>query len=382
MMREIHRNNYEAFLLDLAEGRLSAKEQQMLRDFLLLNPDCGGPAEGLESWVLSEEEIAFPDRDRLKKNIPAAGEEISNENFELLSIARLEGDLSPEQEKSHESLLGADDAKRQAWLAWKKTKLVPPRVEFPGKRALKKHQPISRRVLWVSVISAAAAIALLITLTKISPVFPGQTPLLESELREYVPEGGGVTDDPGMEAFAPVIPENEMLASEPVTLSIKKNPDPPELTGKDSGEKNAAGPFEKESILQTGPGDSVNLAGRERELQERIRIAVLDYPAPGIMDEGVYDRITPLALPAGSVHMTGLSIQQLSSIDLQQMFEDFTEENEISLWTIANSGIRGINRLTGADLSLLAQKDEDGDIAGIRFRSRLLSFSTRLQRED
>jgi len=381
---KINRNNYEAYLLDLLEGRLSGEEQQMVRDFLLLNPDCAGPVSDLEAWVLGQREVCFPDREKLKKTLPEADSELTDASFDLFSIARLENDLSPEQERVHEKMVTNDRMKRREWNLWQRTKLAPPRVLFPGKKRLKKRKEISRPVIWMSVISAAAVIALLITLLKTDQGTinaPEPRPMKESALLESHPDKGVVGEDELQQETPVVIQESEKLANEPVTLSIKKNPDPPELTGLEAGKKHS-GRSTEGRLPQTESRDTITHTGSQSNLPERIRMAGLYHTNLHILDQGTYDRITPLQLPPGSIHMTSLSLAQLSSIDLQQLFEEFTRENEISIWSLANSGIKGINRITGADISFLAHKDEEGDVSGVQFRSRRFSLSTPLNREE
>ena len=118
---KIDRNNYEAYLLDMVEGRLTDEEQQMVRDFLLLNPDCMVPVGDLELTVLEGEEIFYPDRDKLKKSFPDADSELTEDHFDLFSIARLENDLTPLQEKAHQAMVTRDEMKMREWESWKHT---------------------------------------------------------------------------------------------------------------------------------------------------------------------------------------------------------------------------------------------------------------------
>ena len=69
---EINRDNYEAYLLDLIEGRLSADAQQKVRDFLFLNPDCSKRVDDIEWLVLGESKVIFPGKEQLKKEFPDA----------------------------------------------------------------------------------------------------------------------------------------------------------------------------------------------------------------------------------------------------------------------------------------------------------------------
>jgi hypothetical protein len=80
--------------------------------------------------------------------------------------------------------------------------------------------------------------------------------------------------------------------------------------------------------------------------------------------------------------MNGVSITMLAEMDLQEVVEVYTEEKDISIWTIANAGIKGINRITGSNIALLAARDDEGEISGFQLKSRRLSITRPLEREE
>jgi hypothetical protein len=84
---KINRDNYEAFLLDLMEGRLSADEERHLHDFLLLNPDRDTREPEMTAWTLEASPMSYPDREQLKKQMPSAFTPLTEQNFDLFSIA-------------------------------------------------------------------------------------------------------------------------------------------------------------------------------------------------------------------------------------------------------------------------------------------------------
>jgi hypothetical protein len=62
--------------------------------------------------------------------------------------------------------------------------------------------------------------------------------------------------------------------------------------------------------------------------------------------------------------------------------EAYAEEKNLSLFSIASAGIRGINRITGSDIELYAAKDDEGEISGFQFKSKRLNISTPLQKPE
>lgn len=363
---DINRNNYEAYLLDLLEGRLTAADQRKVSDFLLLNPDCAEGLTAIEPWILEKCKIPFPGREQLKKEFPNATSMLTETNFNLFSIARLEGDLTGRQEKDHESMVAKDGDKNREWMEWQKTKLTAAPIAFTGKDQLKKRRGLGSRVIWLSVVSSAAVITLLITLLRIDTVVT--EPALVEEVSTIQPAemNQSVFNEPVHKEPSPPITREEkvILADRPVSLSIKKNPDPPELTG-----------------IKRGAGEALEKADAvSKDTQPRpVRITSTLHSTTEFINSGRYDQIRPIEIAPASIHLSSLSFSQLAAMDLQELFDDYTEENDISIWNIANAGIRGINRITGADLSLLASRNEEGDVSGIRFKSRRFSLSTPIE---
>lgn len=364
---EITRNNYEAFLLDRLEGRLSPGQEEELREFLRMNPDC--PAGELKPGAhnLAPEKVLYPFRERLKKEIPLNREDLEETDFELFSIARLEGDLTPGQASRHEALVRSDREKMSTWEILQKTRLVARSVSFPGKEGLKRNRgiylrlrtTIRGRTLWTGLTAIAAAIALLFLLFR--PVAM-ETATEVARVEAETPVNGTASDiqsdiqDEEPSPELPVTIQRERQGSSPVTLSIKKKQDPPELTGAGRSGTSPAG-------------------------AQRLRVAALaGQPAP-LPGKELYDRIRPLELPPSRVRMSPLTLSRLTELDMEGIFESLTD-NELSFWTIANSGIEGINRIAGTDMTLLAHRDEEGEVSGIEFKSRIFSFTRPLDRGD
>jgi hypothetical protein len=113
-----------------------------------------------------------------------------------------------------------------------------------------------------------------------------------------------------------------------------------------------------------------------------IRIAQTMSPSSAMLSLSTSDRIEPLPVDPVSANLSSLSLSQIAELDRRKLFEDFTEENNISLLSVANAGIKGINRLTGSEISLLASRDEEGEISGFRLKSKRFSVTSPLSRQE
>lgn len=370
----INRDNYEAWLLDLIEGRLAPEQVQQVRDFLLLNPDCATDLEEIEPWVLEAEALTYSGKSGLKKELPHQDSVASGTNFDLFSIARMEGDLTDRQVEDHQRLIDGDSNRMKEWLGWEKTSLVATPVIFKGKGELKKHKKQKTRVLWISVASAAAAIFLFFAiftvdqgehiskeLVSLEQDLPSE-PALEQKITEKV--------EKPIKAVEKATQDVKELLKTPASgntdsgiFSIKKHQDPPELTGK---KRETVSTKAKEENLQPGP----------------LRIAMLEKGLLKTPHGASKDRIEPLDLPALTTFSEKSSFQQISEKGLRQSYLDFVEEKDISLLTIASAGIEGINFLAGSELSLNLSRDENGKVSGFRYRGDILSVDTPVKKAE
>ncbi len=366
---KINRHNYEAYLLDQLEGRLSVEDQKKLHDFLLLNPDCSGELSEMDLWILEPEKVHFQNSKLLRKEIPSHSTILENHNFDLFSIARMEGDLNSDQIMAHQTLVEADDHIAQEWMEWQRTILVPEPLVFEGKDQLRRRNGSGPRVIILSVISAAAAVAMLFVLFRTGPDLPLQEIVLQAPQEEV----------PQQALDVPAQSEAQIALVEPVENQMDQTTaDPPAQKLKNpvlfSIKKDHDRSLELESEINVVPQDDLQprvLASAANQLSRSSRAA-----------EAIPDQIEPLIVPPVPIHLSSLSIAQISEMGLQEMIEDYTEEKDFSLLKVANAGIKGINKLAGSDISLLASRDDEGDVSGYQLKGKRFSLTRPLARKD
>lgn len=354
---KINRHNYEAFLLDKLEGRLSVEEEQELENFLLLNPDCSSELSETEPWTLEAAKIPYQNTSLLKKELPDSTSVLEEHNFGLFSIARLEGDLDSEQIRAHQVMLEADDQKELQWQQWQQTRLEAEPVLFQRKDRLLQKKDSNYRMVWISVISAAAAIALLFVLFRAEPEQPQQ----ESYSQGASPEAEIQLE--GMEADPPVHQQKDPVRSnKPIHLT--------------------------ESVHTTEPINTSDPVSMPEEMhEESLKALPLAFSAQRFNNSSmargaVPDQIKALDIAPVPVHLSSLSLAQVSEIGVQEVIEEYVEEKDFSLWKVADAGIKGINKLAGSDISLLASRDEEGEVSGFQLKSKRFSLSRPIDREE
>jgi hypothetical protein len=351
---EINRHNYEAYLLDHLEGSLSVEDQQKLHKFLLLNPDCNRELSEMEPWILEGEKVCYKNSQLLKKEFPDHSTFLTDHNFDLFSIARKEGDLSDEQVEAHQNMVEADELNAQLWEQWQQTSLVPKPLIFEGKDKLRRSKKPSVRVITMGVISAAAAVALLFVLFNTAPDLSQPENNLQAAQEEVSPQ---VLD-------VPTQAEPQVAMVNPVenqTVQTTVDPQPQRVK-------------EFESEVAIVPED---------DLQPRVLAQATDQLSnPTVSLEVLPDKIEPLHVPPAPIHMSSLSVAQIFELGLQEVIEDYTEEKDFSLWKVAAAGIKGINKLAGSDISLMASRDDEGDVSGYQLKGKRFSLTRPLAREE
>lgn len=368
---DINRNNYEAFLLDLLEGRLSVAEERELKEFLKAHPEHVVDLPDLDLLNLEKVHLTFPDRDLLKKELPSTETPLSTNNFDLYSIARMEGDLSQQQVDEHRSAIRSDEWLLQEWNRWQMIRLVPEQIRFPGKNSLKRRKPFKARMVIMGVFSAAAALTLLLLLFKMNPADPSEE---DSRISSVV--SPSIQDMP--------VENQEVISAVPEQDAVEL---PEQETSTMLKQEALSAAVEQESSLrieepveeQTSPGD---LTEQQILAQRPLRIAGQLTSSQDLLGVRDQDRIKPLEYTPVSPNLTSYSVGQLAEMDRQTLIRDFAEEHNISLMSVANAGIKGINKLTGSEISLLASRDEEGEVSGFQFKSRRLSIRGPIGREE
>ena len=174
---KINRNNYEAFLIDYLDGTLDAVMVAELLLFLEDNPDISEEFEGLEDVSLESQNIPFEEKNYLKKTEIKTIAGIGENNFEDYFIAFYENDLSSKEVGNLENFLIANSQLQAEFDLHKKLLLHKDEsTVYQHKEKLKRKAAIG--IWWISGTGVAAAIVLLFALFNLTK--PSE-PILQQE---------------------------------------------------------------------------------------------------------------------------------------------------------------------------------------------------------
>jgi len=100
----INLENYEIYIIDYLDGKLSVLEVDNLLAFLDLHPSIKEDFYAIAHSTIKELDIpeTYPDKEKLKKNYIG---KINNQNITEYLILNLENELNPSQKKTLKTLL-------------------------------------------------------------------------------------------------------------------------------------------------------------------------------------------------------------------------------------------------------------------------------------
>lgn len=159
----INRNNYEIWLIDYLDGKLSPAEEEGLQLFLTANPDLKEEFDSFEFMPLEVVEITYEPKSTLKKKQIQAVGHINEDNYENYFIASSENDLGPADLDQLEGFIKKNPNLKQELDLFYRLKMKPDKgLIYTDKDGLKKQRKLP--AFWISAASAAAVALLLISI--------------------------------------------------------------------------------------------------------------------------------------------------------------------------------------------------------------------------
>lgn len=157
-MSGINQHNYEAYLLDAMEGRLSVEQQLELDTFMALHPELAIDLEDLAEMTFDPQQAVFPNKEILKKT---GADLVSGEQF----IGYIEQQLSQEEKLRVEAHCANDPSIAKELDLYKKTIAVADTsIVFEDKEQLKRRTKVILFNFRAASFAAAASVLVLLML--------------------------------------------------------------------------------------------------------------------------------------------------------------------------------------------------------------------------
>jgi len=137
-MMNINRKNYESYLVDYSEGKLSASQARQVESFLAENPDIKEVFEIFIGGEIESDDTSFSNKDLLK-SIPYDKTTAQSDFFQEQCIAKIENLLSADEQKQFKISLSNDPEKLKEYNLFSKTVLNAEHLIYNEKLTLKQN---------------------------------------------------------------------------------------------------------------------------------------------------------------------------------------------------------------------------------------------------
>jgi hypothetical protein len=350
---EISRHNYEQYFIDYLDGKLSEEQVGILMTFLEFNQDLKEELGGIEKMALAPDETTFAGKTGLLKSEYDLAEATILKDFDMYCISSMEHDITEQEEEIIQRIIRDDPDREETYMLYRSTRLLPDEsILYPGKARLKKRFII---VPYRIILPAAAAVAAMLVILQL---FNGSG----SESGNLI-----LTDQ------VPGNSQDELQTELPGAREIS----PPVTAPQDSGEKVSAeiSMVMSEIIagMQTSPVINSGLVADSANDREKIRMAK-------ISSKSIHQVEGPVSNPVGTG--PGHHAPQLSRllVDHNKSTDPSADDHRLSLWILADAGVRGLNSVSEDEYHLDREKDKNGNIRRFTLDTPIFGISAPLRK--
>jgi hypothetical protein len=360
----IDRSNYEVWFIDWLDGNLNSFQTIELYNFLDLNPDLKEEFIDLPNIPLTSPQNQYPFKNTLKRTV----DEISESQFEYLSAAYLENDLSDLQKSEVDEIIAKDPQKKRAFELINKIHLSPTTIKFNYKKQLLKRTP-AEKIFRLTVIglSSAAAVALIIS---IYVSLPKNLPdNFKNEAQVIIPDGN--LQSPATEKTADFI----------VTSGNKHNEDAKKSENKPMLNISFQTPATNTDLIENNLEDSELRISNETGVE---KIKVIQFS--GLSKSSVsYDlALSYIYIPDAEPDNERSKIGKYLAKTFREKFlkEKTPPDSPLKGYEIAEAGVTGINKIFGWEMALDKKSDQNGNLKSVYFSSRILKFNAPVKKSE
>ncbi len=352
---KISRQNYEQYFVDYLDGKLNDEQVGVLMSFLEFNPDLKEEFADIEKMCLTPDETKFSGKSNLLKSESDLSEADILKDFDMYCISSMENDIADEDEEILQGIIRDDPDRVDTYMLYRSTLLLPDEsIFYPGKAKLKKR---FINIPYRIILPAAAAVAALLIILQ---VFTGKGP-----------EVYNVT-----QTFQSPEPSNDNKEiSSPLTKVVQPPAETPSLTR----EEKSTGISPVNNGLTHGKGshmaDGSIIEAELNTNRETIQLA----------------RIASKSIPqlSGSIASSEeippayLTLRQTTKLPENGDSAEISGDNpKLSLWILADIGVRGLNSVSEDEYHLDREKDKNGKTRRITFDTPVFGISVPLRKPD
>lgn len=351
------RDNFELYVMDYLEGKLSDNDHELFLHFLKENPDLSYEMEEVLKIKLQPGFVKFQGKNILRKHTRFARPETE---FENLCIAFLEGDLDLKEKEKFELWLTDNPEKLIEFELFRKSRLEPDKsLLYRSKSGLKRLTITQKRIRLVTAISAAAVIILAIILFTENRPLSDRLQTQKTDKEIIIQPGIEESEDRAVketEEFQ--YADNQLIESETIT-----------------GTTEALAQNSNSTVKLTHIGDDYLLIEKEQikispvspvlaSIENKNASYLNKLKNPEVNTAVSFDKYQTIAQFAGN-RILGSILPDYDSI----------EQVKITFWQLASAGFEELNQISDGGYVLDKEVNQKGKLKRISIETPLLGIS-------
>ena len=361
---QIDRSNYEIWLIDWLDGNLSDIQIEQLQLFLRDNHDLKEEFEELTTFRLNPSEKSFPHKSRLQKS-PS---DLSETQFEYLSVAYLENDISADQQAELKESIQNDTERKTIFELIQKMSLSPVPLLYKHRNRLFR-RTVFQNVIRLTVIGlSAAAIITLVVINYISKPKTLQV-RFEKTAQPIVPDS--VIQKPPV-----IVPDKIKTESKVLHSQIESK----NLTARSAKTSSV---ISEVSLTPHAENDSLfSPSEPPPTLINKISVSPLidlkGKPIPGTLI--ALKTSTPVAqYDDGRSKLNKFIAKTFREKILK---EKSAKDSPLKGYELAEAGVSGLNKLLDCEMVLDEKRDANGELKSVYFSSKIIKFNAPVKKSE
>jgi hypothetical protein len=357
-------NNIEEYLVAEAEGLLSDEMLARLDEFVMQNPGFEKDRRIYRHTRLeADSQIVYARKDSLKHNSFPVGE-INETNYEEYLVKEVEGILTPDEADDLEIFVGMNPQARIDRKLFGMTKLQPDTsIMYTAKASLKHTVVPFRRIVYYSMSAAASVVVLLglyftFDLNRTS----NQTALSEVSFSRQA-----VVPDLPAEVYHELAAIEGSDASSPVMSDQINIKNPVQSDNRSNNQENVP---QRSMMASMDMRVQSEVSSKQQVAPEFLFIRQSQLYGSRYIDlynsVKLSEQMQYAELNAQDKNPIGTLWRGLRGKVEERIVDDQRTVSQppqgLSIWTVAEAGVKAYNSISHDDLELLLQKDETGKV--------------------
>lgn len=354
---EINLSNYQAYFLDYCEGNLNAAQIAELKVFLKEHPELQAELDEFEIITLEPEMANVFDRKNvLKKLVINAVPPLNENNYREYFVYEIDGELSDKESNAVKMFLDANPQLCHEFKAFQQTVLSSEVeiIEFPDKNSLKRTSFLSKSkysLAWS--LSIAASLLIIFGLAFI---------FAEKKADRVAKMAAKKINSTNFDAIAYL--NKDLYYSDKVEFIDNKSFSP--IRMHKNTNKIDFLPLKQVQYIDNTTSFEMAYLTMPDKIEENKVVIVANFE----------DLVK--TEPVAEQSFGNMAWQKLIHIFQNDKNADSLQQ-KVDVWDFANAGVVGLNKITENEFQLLKQRNQNGELVGVKLVGKNFAISKKVR---